>query len=121
MTTFAVDPETNDIMLVNNSISVLKGGPDETAQRLRARLKFWRAEWFLDLTKGTPYRETIFAVGVTAEARAAAIKREILTTPGVEVLLSYDQSIDNVTRKMTVSFSVKSTDGEIIDFSEEIP
>lgn len=117
MATLETDPITNDLVLKNNSLSVIAGA-DEVAQRIRARLRMFRGEWFLNLKKGMPFYEIIFAKGSTDETIASAIKREILTVPGVLELLRYSQSIDSKTRQLVVDFQVKVTDGAILDLQE---
>lgn len=119
MPTLMLDPVTHDLAVINNKL-VLVSGADEVTQRLRSRLKMFRGEWFLDLTKGVPYRTEIFVKGISSERIAAAIKMEILTTPGVLQLLSYSQSIDGATRKLNIDFEVLTSDGEIIIFGETI-
>lgn len=120
MATFKVDELTNDFVTVSNRVVLIKGA-DEVTQRVRARLRMFRGEWFLNVTKGTPYRETIFAKGVSLDAISQAVKREILTVPGVQELLEYNQTLEGVTRMLTVNFQLLSTDGEILEFSEALP
>jgi hypothetical protein len=119
MATLKTNPTTNDLEVANNSLIIINGA-DEVTQRVRARLKLWRGEWFLNLNRGTPYREIIFAKGTSPDTIASAIKREILTTSGVVELLKYSQEIDAVTRKMTIDTSFSAEDGTIIELSEEI-
>lgn len=119
MTTIKTDSVTNDIVVVNNRL-VLIDGADEVTQRVRARLRMFRGEWFLDTERGTPYFQTIFAKGTSPEAIASAIKREILTTLGVVELLKYAQNIDGSTRLLTVDFTIRAYDGKIVDITEAI-
>lgn len=119
MTTIKLDPLTNDLAVENNEL-ILITGADEVTQRLRARLKMFRGEWFLGVNRGVPYRQEIFVKGVSSDRIAAAIKREILTTSGVLQLLSYDQEFDGATRRLNINFRIQASDGEIIDFSEAL-
>ncbi len=117
MTDIKIDSETGDLAVEGNEL-VLIAGADEVEQRLRRRLAMFRGEWFLNTTRGVPYRTEIFVKGVSPERIAASIKREILTTSGVLALLEYDQAFDSAQRKLTVTFKVQATDGEIIELSE---
>lgn len=119
MPTLKLDPLTHDLAISNNKLSLISGA-DEVTQRLRSRLKMFRGEWFLDLNKGVPYRTEVFVKGISTERIASAIKREILTTPGVLQLLSYSQSLDGASRLLSVDFQVLTSDGEIIFFSEGV-
>lgn len=119
MTEIKLDDD-NDLAVENNSL-VLIAGADEVTQRLRSRLRMWRGEWFLDLTRGVPYRQEIFVKGNAPSRIQAAIQKEIATVSGVQELLEYSQDIDTATRALSVTFKARATDGIIIEFSEAIP
>ncbi len=117
MATLKTDQQTNDLVVQNNRLVIIDGA-DEVTQRVRARLRMFRGEWFLDTERGTPYFQTIFAKGTSSDAIAAAIKREILTVLGVVELLKYSQEINPATRLLTVDFTISAYDGKIVDISE---
>lgn len=119
MTDLLLDDD-GDLAVDANDIAVIDAA-DEVAQRLRNRLKLFRGEWFLDVTRGVPYREEVFAKRNSPARVGAAIKREILTTSGVLELLEYDQEIDASARSLTVTFKVRATSGEIVEISEALP
>jgi hypothetical protein len=119
MTDLKLDDD-GDLALEGNSLVLISGG-DEVAQRLLNRLRLWRGEWFLNLNRGTPYREEIFVKRTALSRIESAIKREILTTSGVLELLEYTQDLDIATRRLTVSFKAKATDGTIVEFNEVLP
>lgn len=112
--------DDHDLALENNRL-VLLSGADEVAQRLRCRLKMFRGEWFLNVTRGVDYRGEVFVKRNAPTRVEAELKRAILTTSGVLELLEYSQVIDAAVRSMTVDFKVKATDGDIVEFSEAIP
>jgi hypothetical protein len=112
--------ETGDLAIDANEL-VLVSAADEVAQRLRCRLRSFLGDWFLNVTQGVPYRDEVFAKRNAPSRVEAAIKKEILTTSGVQELLEYTQVLDGSTRRMTVDFKVRATDGTIVEFSEAIP
>lgn len=111
----------NHDLAVEGNTLVLIEGADEVTQRLRCRLLTFRGEWFLNEARGVPYYQEVFVKRNPPTRVEAAIKREILTTPGVLELLEYAQDINIATRLLTVTFKARATDGQIIDFSEAIP
>lgn len=117
MSTIKTDPATNDLVFENNKLVIISGAA-ETEQRLRARLRMFMGEWFLNLARGTPYRQTIFEKGTPPDTIAAAIKREILTVAGVKNLLQYEQDYNSTTRGMSVKFKILTSDDEIVEISE---
>lgn len=116
MTDIALDTD-GDLELSGNEL-VLIAGADEVTQRLRCRLRMIRGEWFLDEGRGVPFRELLWVKGTSLSRIASAIKREILTVSGVLELLSYDQIFDSAARSLTVTFQVRATDGQIVEYSE---
>lgn len=119
MTDIAIDETTGDLAIANNQL-VLIAGADEVTQRVRARLRMIRGEWFLNPAKGVPFRETIWVKGMPLTRIAAAIKREVLHVSGVLELLSYEQTFDSALRKLTVSLDIRATDDTIIQVSEDL-
>jgi hypothetical protein len=86
--------------------------PDAVAQAVRTRLNLWQAEWFLDTTDGTAWPTGV--LGRNTEAtRDAVIRNRILTTPGVNVILSYSSSLDRATRTFNVSVSLDTIYGAV--------
>lgn len=90
----------------------LTNSPEAVAQAINTRLLLWAGEWFLDTKEGTPYREGILGYG-TQGTRDVAIRERLLSTPGVNSLLSYASSVDPASRKMTVSARVDTIYGAV--------
>ncbi len=83
--------------------------PDAVAQAVKTRLALWTAEWFLDLTEGTPYSTQILGTG-TRPIYDQAIKDRILGTKGVVSIMDYASVLDG--RKLTVSAKIQTIYGE---------
>ena len=86
--------------------------PDAVAQAVKTRLALWSGEWFLDTTDGTAWPTGV--LGRNTEAtRDAVIRNRILTTPGVNVILSYSSSLDRATRTFNVSVTLDTIYGAV--------
>jgi len=110
-----IDPVTHDISLVNGTTMVLCTElKDLTRQRVEITLKTYMGEWFANTIFGVPYFQTVFGKN-TKNAADIAFKTAIQGVEGVQELLAYESTLDNKTRKLTVSFKALGTDGQIID------
>lgn len=85
----------------------LDNSPGCVAQAISTRLKLWQGEWFLDITAGTPWNQSILGRSVNPDAY---IKQAILGTLGVQSIATY-QSNYTVLRLLNVSGTVNSIYG----------
>mgnify|MGYP003403386539 CR=1 FL=1 len=115
--------ENSDILLDTNSHDLdtsgytlhLSDGLAATAQRIKIRLKFFLGEWFLDTAQGVPYYEDILVKNPDLNIVKADLQKQILTTPEVKELLSFDLALNNQTRTLNVTFSALTTSGLVED------
>lgn len=63
-------------------LRILKG-VDAIRQRIMVRLRFFKAEWFLDKRQGMPYYQVVFVKNPDLSLIQSVFRRAILTTPGV--------------------------------------
>lgn len=112
MADLMLDEVTGDLTLVDGDL-VLTEGPESVAQELRLRLGMFFSEWFLDESEGVPYVQEIFQKGTDRGTVDGILKREILSVPGVIELVEYNLELDDTLRKGTVTFTVRSTLGEV--------
>lgn len=117
MSSWQLDPDTNDLVVENGSPIVITGA-EEVRQQLRLNLREWYGEWFLDVTRGVPYLEEIFVKLPDPSRIDLILKRIILETPGVIELNSFEAELSS-DRELTVRFSARAQDGTI-DFNEVI-
>jgi hypothetical protein len=108
-----------DLDIVGNNVVVTEGR-DAIRQRLQCRLRFFYGEWFLDTTLGVPYFEEILVKGPRMQIIQDIFKNVILETDGITGLTRFDFDYDSDDRKLSVTFSATSIDGDI-DFSQEFP
>lgn len=116
MRSLALDPITGDLALTSvggGQRLALVEGADAVAQRLRARLRLWRGEWFLDGSIGIPFLQ-ILGLKNTRTFAEATLRRAITTCPGVAGLDSFTLTV-GADRAMTVAFRARATDGTAIE------
>ena len=118
MSDFKLDPVTGDLDLSTGDLQFVTGA-DAVAQHLLIRLRFYRAEWFLDTRVGIPYYSQILVKNPNLAAIRTTYRQAILSTPGVETLERMDLEFDAATRELALDFSAKLL-GETVarDFSE---
>lgn len=103
----------NDIFIdATGALAAVEDGA-EVVQHVRTRLQFFLDEWFLDLTAGTPWFQTILVKPVNLGTVESIIKARILETPGVDKLLTFTMDFDSVTRFLQIQFSAETTHGFI--------
>ncbi len=110
MSALLVDPITGDLVLTNNTLTLIDGEvqvQQNVAQRLRSQF----GEWFLNLQEGIPYFTSVLVKNpVNAEA---LLKQAIQQTPGMIQLNSFSLTLNNATRVATVIWSGLCTNGPI--------
>jgi len=81
---------------------ILRGVP-AIAQRIRVRLQFFLAEWFLDLRQGLPYFQAILVKNPDIGLIKSIFRRAILQTPGVLAIAKLEASLNRATRTFTIT------------------
>jgi hypothetical protein len=100
-----------DLALRNHSPYWIDG-PDYTRQKLSARFKFFKAEWFMNRLEGVPYYEQVFVHNPDLDVVSSLFKRIIVTCPGVISLGRYAMVLDPVKRRGGFAFKAKCDGGE---------
>lgn len=86
-------------------------GKEATRQGIIRRLRLFLGEYFLDATDGTPWFEGV--LGKTRQDFAeAALKRRIITAPGVIGISSFSLTLEPAERRITVQASVIDVNNE---------
>jgi len=83
----------------------LINNPACVAQEVKTRLALIVGEWYLDLTAGCPWNTQILGYD-TVSTRDLAIKSVILSTPGVQALMSFSSNLNPATRAYTISAEI---------------
>lgn len=90
----------------------LVNSPTLVGQLVLTRLKLLQGEWFLDETIGTPWNQVILGYGTKA-ARDAAVRTQVLNTPGVTGIATFSSVQDNATRGYSVAMLLNTQFGQI--------
>ena len=95
----------------------------QIAQAIRVRLQFFLTEWFLDITAGTPWYESVFVKPANIPQIENIIKDRILQTEGVVNLESFDMSYTQLKsgeippRTLSITFTYVDIFGETVEES----
>ncbi len=94
----------------------------QVVQHVTTRLRFYKGEWFLNTDAGVDYFGKILIKPSNLALTESLIKNEIINTPEVESLTSFEMSFDSVTRKLKIQFSASTVFGEIgfLDEGEDV-
>lgn len=86
-------------------------GRESVAQGVRARLRMFLGESFIDITQGTPWFQRI--LGKTPQDVAETnIKRRILAAPGVDRIRQFNFDSDRQERLYQISTVIQTESGE---------
>ena len=101
------------------------------AQRLRIALRIFKGEWWVDKTVGIPYfenkaagvkaGEVVFDKPLNPELLDAVFKSAILGVFGVAELLEFEITNNRAARTLTVDFTVRADDDEVVSITEVLP
>ena len=108
-----------DLVLQETDL-VLTTGQEAIEQHLTQRLRTFVGEWFLNNTIGIPYFQQIFKKQPDPIIVDSVLKKEIIETPGIAKLVDFELDLDS-TRVLNLSFRAQTIEGDVINFSEEIP
>lgn len=87
-------------------------GTEEVAQRVAARLKIVKGEWFLDPTIGIPYFEYMKNRLDAKRLIETDVQQTILGTQGVESIKSIVSSINHETRVLTLDITITAASAD---------
>ena len=117
----AENPVLHDIHLVNGQIQWLGIDPynateqgNMIAQRVACRLLWMRGEWYLDQHQGCPWREVLWAKGVSVARKERTLRAVIEDTPGVASVPEVTVTVAHAARTATVTFRVVADSGRQI-------
>lgn len=105
-----LDPN-GDYTFGQGSGNFLKDQPEAVGQAVKTRLGLILGEWFLDITKGTPYNSQILGAG-TVGKYDRAIQKVILDTGGVKRIVAYASNLDHNSRTAVVSCILDTVYGQ---------
>lgn len=101
-----------DYVFGQNSGNFYVNSPDAVAQAVKTRLALSQGEWFLDISKGTPYNSQILGAG-TVGIYDNAIQEVIVNTVGVTRIVNYSSNVDPNTRAAFISCTIDTVFGRV--------
>jgi hypothetical protein len=106
-----LDETTHDIIFINGACPVTAVATQTVAQKLKVHLQTFLGEWFLDEDIGIPYHQKIFGKHSSNQAVDLIFQTKILETSGVLEIVEFDSTLDVGTRRYSLTFVVRTTDG----------
>ena len=119
MSDFAMDLNTNDLLIVGGDLQIATG-TDAIAQRLQQSLQLWLGEWFLDTTRGVPYRQQVFVKNPNLDIIQADLVIAATNVPGVVQVTGVSFDFDSTSRTLSVEMEVQDSNGQTITVSPSI-
>jgi hypothetical protein len=106
------NPDSGDLALGRDGRMFLRSELKELVdQRIRVRLQFFKGEWFLNLDAGTPWFQHIIGHKGVPDQTVRGVLSQALKVDGVDSITTLEWQVDNKTRRMSISFTLKLVDG----------
>lgn len=112
MTNLTIDRVTGDLAMSKRNLT-LATEQEALAQLCESRLMMFKNDYFLDKTQGIPYITQVFVKSTDIALTDSFFKNVLLTTPGVNSLISYKGDYDGKLRKYNINFKVDTSEGTI--------
>ncbi len=106
--------DTHDLAIIDYDLQ-FTNGKQLTVQKLKQTLWLFQGEWFLNNAVGMPYFDDVLIKNASLSRIETLYIRAIQSVPEVLDILSLDVSLDNAKRTLSVNFTVRDNDGNIID------
>lgn len=98
-----IDPSTGDIQLLDNARRV--------AQQIKVTLLLFLGEWFLDISFGVPYLESVLIKNPRMATIQAVLRARIADVPGVVRIRRLDLEFNRQARHLSVTFDAETLEG----------
>lgn len=109
---------THDVVVENYDLQLVSE-TERVSQHLKIRLLFFLGEWYLDTEIGVPYFQDILVKSPDIPNVESILINEILDTPDVLELLSFDSFYDTAQRQYSATFQVNTIFGQSETITQE--
>jgi hypothetical protein len=109
-----LDVDTHDLVLTGGDLQIVQD-LEAIRQEIDIRLRFFLAEWFLDITQGVPYLQNILVKAPNLAAIRGIFNEQILLGAGIKSITKLDLDYDQSDRTLTVTWSATTDLGELIE------
>lgn len=107
--------DNGDIELTSGLASLITTEERFTQQRLKIKLSLYQGEWYLDLSEGIPYFQTILQKSTPVAVVDSLFRQEILNDPSITEITSFESEV--VGGEYRLTFVATTTSGDIVNFS----
>lgn len=104
-----------DITFINGDCPVTSSVSESLQQRLKIRLTTMLGEWFLDTSVGIDYFGSVLTKVKSKSTVDLIFQSEIVKDDYVDSIETFESTLDSSTRKYSLTFSVKATDGSLTE------
>ncbi|HDL8134554.1 TPA: hypothetical protein U5D55_000252 [Yersinia enterocolitica] len=111
------EDENGDYTFGQGDNTFLINSPEAVAQAVKTRFELWRGQWFLDLTEGTPYIQSVLGKQ-RSDVYILAIRERILDTQGVNAILEFEAIYTGENRRVTFTATIDTIYGTTTVTSE---
>ncbi len=110
-----VDPATRDLAIDERyNLRLTADTGEYLSQKIEARLRWYRGEWFLARSGGVPYFQSILGKADLNEVNALLLSA-VSGIEGVAEVVTFRTTYDGALREYTVTFTVRAEGGEIVE------
>lgn len=113
MSDLRMDVDTNDLLIKDGDLS-LATATDAIQQDLQQTMQLYLGEWFLDTSKGIPYRQLILVKNPNLDVIQALLVNAARSVNGVTDVTAFKYDYDNKTRTLSVTLTAQTTTGDVI-------
>jgi hypothetical protein len=108
-----MDIDTNDLQITSGDLS-LATGSTAIQQALQQALQLWLGEWFLDTTRGVPYKQQILIKNPNIDVVQADLIATATSVPGIQQILDFSLIYGSTDRSVSVSIVAQDSNGQTI-------
>lgn len=113
---FALDAD-GDLDISTGDFTLTRG-VEAIRQAIQIKLQFFQGEWFLDLTAGVPFYQSVLVKNPSPGVLQSVFRKAILEVPGVLEVTTLSITTNRATRGLTVTFTATTDVGELSDTQE---
>lgn len=105
-----LDANTNDLVIEDNQLRLVKTTTEQVSQDIQNTLLWYKNEWYLDVENGFPWFQNVFKKGFDARNIRSLLVQFITKVKGVSKILSLELDFQVGNRHLQVDFTVLASD-----------
>jgi len=112
----AIDPQTANFIRENGRMRYTETELEFMAQVVRHELSIFLGEWYLDTSKGLPYRPPNARKSEHRSILESALRAKLVSIKGVKKVMSFNPQYDKKERLYEVAFMLNTEAGILNSF-----